>query len=131
MTTPPSTPIGYEGGLTCAMQVADMNRSMDWYKDMLGFTPLYRMDEMGWCELASPIERVSVGLSQVEAPEVRGGATLTFSVKDIDTARKQLEDDGVMFDGETITIDGMVRLATFFDPDGNKLMFSEDLTGAS
>jgi hypothetical protein len=33
----------------------------------------------------------------------------------------------VRFDGDTMTIEGMVKLATFYDLDGNKLMFSENL----
>ena len=83
---------------------------------------------MGWCELQSSVARVTIGLSQVEQPEVKGGATLTFGVLNIDDAREKLELQGVQFDGETITIPEMVRLATFYDPDGNKLMFYEDLS---
>jgi predicted enzyme related to lactoylglutathione lyase len=119
--------IGFDGGLTCAMQVADLTAGIQWYRDILGFKLLYQMDEMGWCELASPVARVSVGLSQVEKPEVKGGATLTFGVTDINAARTILEAKNVRFDGETITIEGMVRLATFYDPDGNKLMLYQDL----
>ena len=40
---------------------------------------------------------------------------------DLDAARDALESKGVEFDGDTRTIEGMVKLATFFDPDGNKL----------
>ena len=36
-------------------------------------------------------------------------------------------DLNVPFDGETITIPEMVRLATFYDPDGNKLMLYQDI----
>ena len=39
-----------------------------------------------------------------------------------------LEAAGVRFDGETETIEGMVSIATFFDPDGNALMLAEDLS---
>jgi len=120
--------ISYDGGLTCALQVADLKKSIDWYQDVLGFKLLYQMDEMGWCELSSAVARVNVGLSQVEKPEGQGGATLTFGVKDIDAARRELEKKGVKFDGETRTIPEMVRLATFFDPDGNTLMFYQDLS---
>jgi predicted enzyme related to lactoylglutathione lyase len=119
--------LGYDGGLTCAMQVTDLKTAIQWYRDVLGFKLLYQMDEMGWCELASPVARVSVGLSQVENPEVKGGATLTFGVLDIDATRKSLESRQVQFDGDTMTIEGMVRLATFYDPDGNKLMLYQDL----
>lgn len=110
------------------MQCSDLDQSIEWYQNVLGMTLLYRMDEMGWCELTSPVERVNVGLSVVETVAAEGGATLTFGVTDIDAARAALESQGVRFDGETQTIPDMVRLATFFDPDGNKMMFFQDLS---
>ena len=121
--------LGYDGGLTCSMQVSDLGRSIAWYGEVLGFELLYKMDEMAWCEMQSPVARVHVGLSQVESPEVEGGATLTWGVTDIATARAELESKDVRFDGETMTIPGMVSLATFFDPDGNKHMLYQDLQG--
>ncbi len=119
--------LGFDGSLTCAMQCSDLDRAVAWYRDILGFSLLYRAEDIGWCELESPIARVTVGLSEVEAAEVRGGATLTFGVSDIDTARSRLESRDVGFDGETLTIAGLVRLATFYDPDGNKLMLAQSL----
>ncbi|MEM7309996.1 MAG: VOC family protein [Planctomycetota bacterium] len=119
--------LDYDGGLTCAMGVSDLDRSITWYQDVLGFKLSYKMEEMAWCELESPVARVNVGLSQVEGLQVEGGATLTFGVKDVDHARASLEDLDVRFDGETQVIPGMVKLATFFDPDGNKLMLYQDL----
>ena len=122
--------IDYDGGLTCALECSDMDKGIAWYQSVLGFELLYRVDEIGWCELQSPVARVAVGLSQVEKPSPgAGGATLTFGVKDIDAARATLEGQDVRFDGETQTIPDMVRLATFFDPDGNKLMLFQDLGG--
>lgn len=44
-------------------------------------------------------------------------------------ARAQLETKKVKFDGEIQTIEGMVALATFFDPDGNQLMLAQHLSG--
>ena len=123
-----SNSIHFDGGLTCALQCSDLDQSIDWYRDFLGMSLLYRMDDMGWCELSSPVARVSVGLSVVESPEVQGGATLTFGVTDIDAARSELEAREVSFDGATQTIPDMVKLATFYDPDGNKLMLYQDLS---
>ena len=120
--------IKYDGGLTAALSVKDMAKAIKWYQDNLGFKLQYKMDEMGWCELESPVARVNVGLSAVEKPEVKGGATLTFGVKDIKAARSELEKKGVKFDGEIRTIEGMVSLTTFFDPDGNRLMFYQSLS---
>ncbi len=122
-----ASPLHYDGGLTCSLNVIDLKRSIAWYQDVLGFKLLYQVDEMGWCEMATEVARVNVGLSQVEKAGGKGGATLTFGVADIDAARKIAESKGVRFDGATQTIEGMVRLATFFDPDGNALMFYQDL----
>lgn len=120
--------LGYDGGLTCAIQVKDRKASAKWYQDVLGFKLLYDVEEIGWCELATSVERVNVGLSQVESPQVKGGTTLTFGVKDVAAARKQLESKDVRFDGPTRVYEGMVKLATFYDPDGNTLMLFEDLS---
>ncbi len=119
--------LGFDGGLTCALKVTDLNKSLKWYQDMLGFELLYRMDEMGWCELKTEVSNVNIGLSQVEACGGDGNAILTFGVKNIEHARKQLEGQDVRFDGPTQTMEGMVKLATFFDPDGNALMLFQDL----
>jgi len=121
--------LAFTGQLTAAMQCRDLDKAIDWYQTVLGFDLLYKMDEMAWCELRSVADGINVGLSQVEKPEPKGGATLTFGVKDIDAARTTLEKQDVRFDGETMRIPGMVALATFFDPDGNKLMLFQDLSG--
>ena len=49
----------------------------------------------------------------------------TFGVNDIDAARAHLESLDTRFDGDTYEIDGMVKLATFYDPDGNAWMLSQ------
>jgi predicted enzyme related to lactoylglutathione lyase len=122
-----ASPIGYDGGLTCSMQVTNIDRAIKWYGDVLGFKLVYKIDEMGWAEMSTEVNRVNLGLGQVEKITGRGNVKLTFGVKDIDKARAQLESKGVKFDGPTITIEGMVKLATFFDPDENISMFYQDL----
>ncbi len=120
--------IDFDGGLTLATECGDLDRSLAWYTEMLGFTVLYRMDEMGWAELVSPVAKVLMGLSQVEHPKVGAGPVPTWGVKDIDVARAELEAKAVKFDGETQTIPDMVKLATFFDPDGHAHMLYQSLT---
>jgi hypothetical protein len=85
---------------------------------------------MGWCELSTGVNRVNVGLSQVEKPNIGLCSKLTWGVTNIEAARKYLEGKKVRFDGPTIELPGMVKLATFFDPDGNPMMFYQDLQGA-
>ncbi len=119
--------LGYNGGLTCSIGVSDLDASIAWYTDVLGLSLLYKVDEIAWAELSSPVEHVNVGLAQRESVDAAGGATLTWGVKNIDAARGTLESKDVRFDGETMTIPDLVKLATFFDPDGNKHMLFQEL----
>ena len=82
--------MGYDGGLTCSMGVTDMDRSIAWYRDLLGFTLLYRMEDIAWCELSTGVARVNVGLGQREEAGGAGGATLTWGVTDIEAAKAEL-----------------------------------------
>jgi len=121
----------YDGGLTCAMGCSSLDRTIAWYEDVLGFTLLYRLSDMAWCEMQSPVARVNVGFSEVEELVKGGGATLTWGVVDIDAAKAELAGKGVRFDGEVQEIPDMVKLLTFYDPDGNALMLYQDLSGQS
>ena len=118
----------FDGNLTAALECADLHAAVAWYRDVLGMEVLYVMDEMAWAELRSPVQGVLVGLGQVETPVTRGGATLTWGTSDLHAHRASLEAKDVRFDGETQEIPGMVRLATFFDPDGNRHMLAQDLS---
>ena len=108
------------------MQCSDLERSINWYRDVMVFELLYKLDELGWAELKTAIPGVNLGVSQVENVKV-GGPTPTFGVSDIASARSTLESQGVRFDGDTMVIPDMVKLATFFDPDDNALMIFEAL----
>lgn len=122
--------IDYDGGLTCAMSVSHIDKSIAWYSDVLGFTLLYKVDQMAWCELSTPVARVNVGLGQNMDRTGRGGATLTFGVADIEAAKAALLAKGVRLDGDINEVPDMVRLLTFYDPDDNALMFYQQLQPA-
>jgi len=121
--------ISWANHMTAALGVSDLERSIAWYHDVLGFELIYKLDDWGWAELRSPLAEVNVGIGQAEELEPRGGATLTFGAADIDAARAHLEAHDVGFDGETTEVPGMVRLATFYDPDGNTFMLAQRLDG--
>jgi catechol 2,3-dioxygenase-like lactoylglutathione lyase family enzyme len=118
------TPIEYANHLTISCGASDLDRAIEWYHDLLGFELIYKLDDMGWCELRTAWNGISIGLGQSEQPKV-GGTTPVFGVKDIEAARNHLESNGVRFDGETQVIADMVKLATFYDPDGNPWMLAE------
>jgi catechol 2,3-dioxygenase-like lactoylglutathione lyase family enzyme len=121
--------ISWADHMTAALGVSDLERSIAWYHDVLGFELIYKLDDWGWAELRSPLAGVNVGIGQADELEPRGGATLTFGVADIDAVRAHLEAHDVGFDGETTEVPGMVRLATFYDPDGNTFMLAQRLDG--
>jgi catechol 2,3-dioxygenase-like lactoylglutathione lyase family enzyme len=122
--------IDYDGGLTCAIGVKSLDESIPWYRDRLGFELLYRMEGFAWCELRTSVARVNIGLSEVEEPGGKGGATLTFGVTDIEAAKATLDAAGIRQDGPIQDIPDMVRLLTFYDPSDNALMFYQDMSGA-
>jgi CreA protein len=116
--------------MTLAVTVTDFKKGVDWYTSVLGFQPLYLMEEMGWGELTSPVAGVNIGIGTAQdggAPSGSAGATITFGVEDIDAVRAELESKGVQFDGPTYEVEGMVKLANFKDLDGNPLMLAQTL----
>ncbi|CAB3665893.1 hypothetical protein LMG3458_00837 [Achromobacter deleyi] len=120
--------LAYLPELTASMGVTDMNASLSWYCDVLGFSLLNRVDEIGWAELSTGVPGVTLGLSQNEKVAVGGGATNVWGVKDIDEAKAHLDAHGVKQDGDIQHVPGMVKLITFYDPDGNAMMFAQTLT---
>lgn len=119
----------YKGDITLASSVRNLDESIAWFKEMLGFEPVFRVDEAEWAELTSPTKDVTIGLGVNQEVTGQGGTTPVFGVSDIAQARAELEGKGVRFDGDTVEIPGMVKLATFFDPDGNTYMFAESENG--
>lgn len=114
--------------ITIALSVKDRHVSAKWYSEMLGFEVIYHADDVGWSELQTMTKGVTLGLGEHTEP-VPGNCVPVFGIADLDTARQKLEQAEVAFDGETIVIEGMVKTATFYDPDGNALMLAQDLTG--
>lgn len=119
--------IGYVQELTASMGVTSLDKSIDWYQTVLGFNLLYRADEIGWCELATHMAGVNVGLSENREVAQGGGATNVWGVTDIEAAKTRLDAHGVRQDDDIQTIPDLVKLLTFYDPDGNAMMLSQSL----
>lgn len=113
--------------ITLSLSVHDRHASAKWYAEMLGFEMLYHADEAGWSELQTNSAGVSIGLGEHTKP-APGNCVPVFGIADLDTARAALERANVKFDGKTDVVEGMVKTATFYDPDGNALMLAQDLT---
>lgn len=118
----------FTGRITLALNVSDRKTAARWYEAHFGCRLLYDAEEMRWCEMTTPVEGATLGLSDGE-PVVLGGMTPTFEVADLDGARVAMEGSGVRFDGPTQVVDGFVKLATCLDPDGHRVMLAQDLQG--
>lgn len=119
--------IAYVPELSASMSVSNMDASIAWYQKVLGFNLLFRADDLGWCELSTGIPGVTVGLAQSENVAQGGGATNVWGVKDIEEAKAQLDAHRVKQDGDIQIVPDMVKLITFYDPDGNAMMFAQSL----
>lgn len=117
-------PFDYDRQLVISVNVSDFEKAIGWYHDVLGFEVVYRLDDYGWCEVTTPWNGVTIGLGVTEELK-QGGTVPTFGVKDIAAARAHLESYDVRFDGDTYDVGGMVKLCTFYDPDGNPWMLAE------
>src|SRR3954463_7070267 len=106
--------IEWAGEATAALSVGDYGKALAWYRDVLGFEVVFELETWGWAQLQSPVTGLLVGIGQSEEIKEGGGATLTFTVKDIEAARAYLEGEGVRFDGETNQVEDMVKLCTFY-----------------
>jgi catechol 2,3-dioxygenase-like lactoylglutathione lyase family enzyme len=125
-TKPVQTPFEYGETMVISVNVSNFDASVEWYAKALGFELEYRMDEYGWGEVRTPLQGITIGLGQTEELK-HGGTVPTFTVKDIAAARQHLESCGARFDGDTYEVAGMVKLATFYDPDGNAWMLAQQI----
>jgi predicted enzyme related to lactoylglutathione lyase len=119
-------PFEYARNVVISVNVSDLERSIAWYEEALGFEVSDKLEQYGWCEMRTPIDGLYVGLGQTEEQQ-KGGTTPTFSVKDIHAAKRHIESHGGRFEGEPYEIEGMVKLVTFYDPDGNPWMLAQNL----
>lgn len=111
--------------MTCSISVSDMGASIKWFEDVLDFKLLYKVDDIAWAEMSTGLSNVNLGLGQVENVTEGGGATPVWGVNDIEKSKSHLEGHSVKLDGEIRHIPGLVKLLTFYDPDGNAMMFFE------
>lgn len=118
--------LGFQPSVVASTSVSNLENSIQWYSEKLGFQLMYKIEEIGWCEMTTPVANLTIGLSQVETPETKG-TVLTWGVSDVAHTRSLLEQAGVKFAGDTSTIPNLVILASFYDPDGNTYMLAQTL----
>jgi predicted enzyme related to lactoylglutathione lyase len=103
--------------------VADMDRAVAFYRDVLGLK-LLRQDSGNWAEFDAGGERFALHALGAGQTISQGGATAVFSVDDLDEASSELSARGIsaVHEGD---VEGYARFASFLDPEGNVFQLIE------
>ena len=105
--------------------VKDFEQAKKFYGETLGLRKTFEMQQ--WAEFAGAEGEASIGVAANGHVANEPGATVILRVEDIERERKHLESRGVSFEGKTEEIPGVVKLATFRDPSGNRLQLCQVL----
>ncbi len=114
----------------CWLVVADLKKAVEFYTKTLGLKLLSMAEEFGWAELQGKDGGAMIGLCQAcaEMPLKAGSnAVMTFSVNDMDQARKELQAKGLRLVGDVIEVPGHVKMQDFVDLDNNRFQLVQTL----
>src|SRR5215831_3302555 len=105
-------------------KVADMEAAKRFYGEVLGLQKTFEMP--GWTMFSDSETGPSIGLSAEPKDSNETGAVVVLRVDDIETSVIQLSKAGIHFEGQE-EIPGIVKLANFRDPSGNRLQIMQRL----
>jgi catechol 2,3-dioxygenase-like lactoylglutathione lyase family enzyme len=107
-------------------RVSDLDAARAFYRDVLGFTEMFVDEDEGWVSLDRGETEIAIGLAE----DVGGdgeGQVATIDVKDVKAERERLTAAGAEV-GTVLELHGAMRLLDVFDPDGNRIQLTEDLS---
>jgi len=108
--------------------VKSLERAKKFYGEVLGLKKTFEMQ--GWAEFSHAEGAAAIGLAenpQANGSSNNGGATVVLGVQDLARVQKELARRGVKFEERIEKIPGVVRIATFHDPFGNRLQLAQSL----
>ena len=105
--------------------VNDFEGAKKFYGNVLGLKKTFEAQQ--WAEFAGAEGEESIGVAVKPRAGKEPGATIVLRVEDIERERNRLETAGVKFEGRIEEIPGIVKLATFRDPSGNRLQLAQPL----
>ena len=111
----------FKSGIGFNYNVSDLEGTLAFYTKKLGFQVLSHDVAQGQARLATANRECFIGFAESQSVFPSSTCT-TFEVENIEQAVQILKEKGVEFDGGIIEIPNAVKLATFTDPDGYKLM---------
>lgn len=116
-----------EYGFVVKIDVTDLDRSIAWYRDKLGFQLDERYNAGPWRQMTlDDIPNTALGLLVNPDGAGLGGKKVTFVVEDIEEVRNRLLRAGVEVD-EIESLGDWVKLAFLRDPDGNVFGIRQNL----
>jgi len=107
-----------------SLNVSDTERSLRFYRDVLGLTELPRPEfPFGGAWLDAGGDR-QIHLIEADVPDDRG-QHVAFAVRSIDATVAALRDAGIEVDEPRPVGDTAIRQTFVADPDGNRLEFTQ------
>ena len=117
MTIDPRTRVGH-----VHLTVADLDRALAFYRDVLGFEEVFVDFDDGWSRLKHG--GMEIALAEGEPGESTGVAHV--DVEDVKADAERLREAGVEV-GVVFELHGQIRLVDVFDPDGNRIQLAQSL----
>jgi catechol 2,3-dioxygenase-like lactoylglutathione lyase family enzyme len=103
-------------------RISDLDAARAFYTGKLGFEEAYVDEEDRWARLVRGNAEVAIAEGEREDDE----AVVTLDVDDVKAEAERLRAEGVKV-GVVLEIPGTIRLLDVYDPDGNRLQFSQDI----
>jgi methylmalonyl-CoA/ethylmalonyl-CoA epimerase len=118
---PSAAPFGLSSIRQIALTVTNLDRSVPFYRDVLGMPFLFQVPNLAFFDCAG----VRLMLSASEKPAQSDGFVIYYTVPEIHQAHRTLVERGVAFEGEPHLVARMAGhdlwMAVFRDPDRNLL----------
>lgn len=105
--------------------VKDFEEAKKFYGSVLGLKKTFEMQQ--WAEFSNAEGEASIGVAGNSHWGKEPNATVVLRVDDIERERERLQASGVQFEGKVEQIPGVVKLALFRDPSGNRLQLCQVL----
>ena len=110
--------------------VKDLQKSIQFYTEIVGMELKELHEEFGWAELSGSEGGARLGLSQENNKEVLSAgqnAVITLSVKNLLSAKAEMEKKGASMVGDIMEIPHVVKLQMVKDLSGNFFQLVEVL----
>jgi catechol 2,3-dioxygenase-like lactoylglutathione lyase family enzyme len=105
--------------------VRDLDAARAFYIGVLGFAETFVDDEARWVTLERG--ETEVALTEGETDSGDEGGVATIDVEDVKAERERLEREQVDV-GTVLELHGAMRLLDVFDPDGNRIQLTEEVS---